>query len=92
MSFGSGCWSTCASDACWKKIYIRSTTLFILVFLTSVGIMEGTGTEESVDVKIERIIKGWESSGKCSRGWTREAEEGGEADTDKRLCRVEHPA
>lgn len=75
-----------------KKNKIKSTTLFIFVFLTSVGIMEGTGKEESVDVKMERINKAWESAGKCSRRWTGEAEEGGGAATDKRLCRVEHPA
>lgn len=55
------------------------------MFLTSVEIMQGIGDEESGDVKMERIHKGWESAEKCSRGWTREAGEGGEAATEKWL-------
>ena len=41
----------------------------------------------SVDVKMNRINKGWESSGKYSRAWTQEAGKGGEEATGKWLCR-----
>lgn len=44
----SKCWPKCVFDACKKKKKRKkSTTLFSVIFLTSMEIMEGLGNEES---------------------------------------------